>query len=115
MADIVDENCKHSNCDFVTFVTDFAVYAAIGLLVDRVAFSELRRLASSSRAIKDSSYISTLFPRITPMPIGAALSAYAPGPDVDVLNLTGLALLVTPVLLLCVSIIRQWYTARPRR
>ncbi|MGT2516695.1 hypothetical protein ACVOMT_23130 (plasmid) [Sphingomonas panni] len=99
----------------MTYLVDFAVYMAIGALSDRVAFSEMRRTASSFWPVECTTYKATLFPRTLPLPVGAALSAYAPGPDMNALNLIGLGLMLTPVLLLCVAIFRQWYAARPRR
>lgn len=99
----------------MTFLVDFAAFMAIGILVDRVAFSELRRTGSSFWPVESTTYKATLFPRIVPLPVGAALSASAPGPDMNALSLIGLGLMVTPVLLLCVAVFRQWYAARPRR
>jgi len=100
----VDASLQHGNFGAVTFLVDFAAFMAIGLLVDRAAFSEMRRTASSFWPTKGTTYKATLFPRIAPLPIGAALSAYAPGPDMNAVSLTGLALMVMPVLLLCVAI-----------
>ncbi|MGN7161948.1 hypothetical protein [Sphingomonas sp. SAFR-052] len=99
----------------MTYLVDFAVFMGIGLLSDRVAFSEMRHTASSFWPVECTTYKATLFPRILPLPVGAALSAYAAGPDMNAQNLIGLGLMVTPVLLLCVAIFRQWYATRPRR
>jgi purine-cytosine permease-like protein len=111
----IDIGLEYDNLGAVTFLVDFSAFMAIGLLSDRVAFSEMRRAASSVWPFECTTYKATLFPRILPLPVGAALSAYARGPDVNALNLIGLGLMVAPVLLLCVAIIRQWYAARPRR
>jgi hypothetical protein len=99
----------------MTFVIDFLVLTTIGLAADRVAFAQLRHTAESFWPLANVSYRATAFPRLFLLPAGAALAAYAKGPEFNILNVTGVILLVAPVVILSLKVIREFYRDRPRR
>jgi hypothetical protein len=98
----------------MTYVLDFMAFAAIGLILDRVAFSQLRHAAASFWSSSNVNYRDTLFPRMILLPVGAALSAYAKGPDFGLLSVAGLILILGPLAILILQLFREWYRARPR-
>jgi hypothetical protein len=98
----------------MTLLLDLVAFAAIGLVVDRVAFSQLRHTAASFWPSKTVSYKATMFPRMFLLPVGAALSAYAKDRGPEFLSLAGLTLILAPTAILFVRFVREWYQARPR-
>lgn len=102
---------EHGN---VNLLLDFVAFATIGLVVDRVAFSQLRHTGASFWPPKTVSYKATLLSRMFLLPVGAALSAYAKDREPDFVSLAGLTLILAPIAILFARFIREWYQARPR-